>query len=169
MSTPSNWQKYLDLLFQKRIPEQYRRWYVKRVEDFLKEHPGKSLREFSASDLEAYFQLRSRDTSLTAWQYRQMVDALQLLFVDLVATSLAKTLDWGYWKEAFVQLKPEKTYLSKEIGPDVDRINADLQGCRINQAKLQRKLLKTKAKSILAPQVSPSNSKISSLKSPIFT
>ena len=46
-----------------------------------------------------------------------MVDALQLLFVDLSATSLSKTLDWSYWREAFVELKPENTYLSKEITP----------------------------------------------------
>ncbi len=95
MTSHSNWQKYLDLLSCKGVPEQYRRWYVKRVEDFLASHPGKNLRDFSASDLESYFQLRSRDTSLTAWPYRQMVDALQLLFVDLSATSLTRTLDWG--------------------------------------------------------------------------
>jgi hypothetical protein len=91
---------------------------VKRVEDFLKLYPGRKLQEFSASDLEAYFQLRSRDASLSAWQYRQIVDALQLLFVDLSATSLSKTLDWGYWKEAFIELKPVKPVLSKEITPD---------------------------------------------------
>ena len=118
MTALSNWQKYLDVLFHKKIPEQHHRWYVKRVEDFLKESPGKKLQDYSAGDLESYFQRRTRDSSLTAWQYRQMVDALQLLFVDLSATSLAKTLDWGYWKEAFVQLKPEKQYLSKEIHPD---------------------------------------------------
>ncbi len=82
MTSHSNWQKYLDLLSRKGILEQYRRWYVKRVEDFLAAHPGKKLSDFSTSNLESYLQLRSRDTSLTAWQYRQMVDALQLLFVD---------------------------------------------------------------------------------------
>ena len=119
MATPSNWQKYLDLLNRKRIPEQQQRWYVKRVEDFLKQHPGKRKREFFPADIEKYFQLQSRDSSLTAWQYRQMVDALQLLFVDLTATSLSKTVDWGYWKEAFIEYNPAKSHLSKEISPEV--------------------------------------------------
>ena len=118
MSNPSNWHKYIDLLSRKRIPESQQRWYVKRVEDFLKIYPGKKLQDFSASDLKVYFQHRSRDTSLTPWQYRQIVDAMQLLFVDLSATSLCDTFDWGYWKEAFVELKPERVSLSKEITPD---------------------------------------------------
>jgi hypothetical protein len=105
----------LDLLFQKGVPEKHRRWYVKRVEEFLKRHPDKNLQSFSASDLEAYFQQRSQDTSLNAWQYRQLVDALQLLFVDLSSTSLSKTMDWSYWREAFVEYKAKRSDLSKEI------------------------------------------------------
>lgn len=119
MSNLSNWQKYIDLLSRQCIPENQQRWYVKRVEDFLKIYPGKKLQNFSPSDLEGYFQHRSRDKSLTGWQYRQIVDALQLLFVDLSATSLAKTFDWGYWKEAYIELKPDRVSLSKEITPDI--------------------------------------------------
>jgi len=117
VSIPSNWQKYIDLLSRKRIPDTQQRWYVKRVENFLKNYPGKKLQAFSAPDLEAYFQQLSRDMSLAAWQYRQTVHALQLLFLDLSATSLAKTVDWDYWKEAFVELKSQRTSLSKEITP----------------------------------------------------
>jgi len=140
MTRRSNWQKYLDLLFHKRIPEKHRRWYVKRVEDFLMEFPGKKLQDFSARDLEMYLQARSSDSSLTAWQYRQMVDALQLLFVDLSSSSLAKTLDWGYWKEAYVQLKPEKSYLSKEISPE--RMTADYAAVRFPEGSDSDDLLK---------------------------
>jgi hypothetical protein len=63
MTARFNWQKYLDLLFHKRIPQQQQRWYVKQVEDFLKEFPGKKLRDFSAGDLEMYFQTLSSDSS----------------------------------------------------------------------------------------------------------
>jgi len=32
---PSNWDRYLDLLARRGVPEKFRCWYVRRVEDFL--------------------------------------------------------------------------------------------------------------------------------------
>ena len=118
MATPSNWQKYLNLLLKKRIPEKQQRWYVKRVEDFLKRHPGRHLQDFTAADVEAYLRLHSSDATLSVWQYRQIVDALQLLFVDFASTPLAQSFDWAYWKEAFVDSRPDKQSPLKDVHPD---------------------------------------------------
>jgi hypothetical protein len=34
------------------------------------------------------------------WQFRQVVDALQLLLVDLAGVKAAQLVDWDYWREA---------------------------------------------------------------------
>jgi hypothetical protein len=34
----------------------------------------------------------------TDWQFRQLVDALQLLFVDLAQCPAGKAIDWDWWK-----------------------------------------------------------------------
>ncbi len=100
MGGSSNWQKYIDLLEKKQVPEAARRWYVRRVEDFLAAYPGKKLNDISATEFESFFQALSQNGKLSDWQFKQTVDALQILFVDLVNSPIAKQIDWAYWKEA---------------------------------------------------------------------
>jgi integron integrase len=122
----SNWQKYIDLLQKKQIQANEHRWYVKRVEDFLASYPGKKLGQFSATELEGYFKQQAQNPDLEVWQYRQLVDAIQLLFVDLSASTSSKKVDWSYWKEAYIDKK--SVPLSKELSPEdmVGQINNGL-------------------------------------------
>jgi len=87
------------------VPEGAHRWYVYRVEHFLNTHPDKKLQEFSTLEVESYLQTLSRDGKLAAWQFRQAVDALQILFVDLSRAPVSQHIDWNYWKAASVELE----------------------------------------------------------------
>ena len=106
MPKPSNWQKYIELLETKQVPKPARRWYVYRIEHFLDAHPGKKLQDLSTAELESYFQALSRDRTLTDWQFKQAIDALRILLVDLSRTPIARQIDWDYWREASKSLEP---------------------------------------------------------------
>ncbi len=100
MNKSSNWQLYLDLLASKNISEGSRRWYVFRVENFLKAHPNKKLADISKAEIEAYLLSLSHSKNISSWQFEQAIDALKLLLVDLSDTSTSKEIDWVYWHDA---------------------------------------------------------------------
>ncbi|MBL1260432.1 MAG: hypothetical protein COB33_007875 [Thiotrichaceae bacterium] len=42
------WDKYIIKLMHYNVPEQYRRWYVKHVEDYILAHPNPPLKQHTA-------------------------------------------------------------------------------------------------------------------------
>ena len=92
--SPSRWDQYRALLLRKRIPEKAQRWYVARVEGFLKEVRPESLPALSKDQITAYFQEVSSRGELSEWQFRQMVDAIQLLIVELAGVRAGSEIDW---------------------------------------------------------------------------
>ncbi|RPJ07426.1 MAG: hypothetical protein EHM37_17975 [Deltaproteobacteria bacterium] len=60
-----------------------RPWYFRRAEGFLKARRPVSLSQVTAEEITGYLQQVSAQAKLAFWQFRQTVDALQPLFVDL--------------------------------------------------------------------------------------
>ena len=96
--SPSNWDRYLEVLIRRGVPETMRPWYVRRVEGFLKARRPVSLSQVTAEEIAGYLQEVSAQAQLADWQFRQLVDALQLLFVDLAQCPAGKAIDWDWWK-----------------------------------------------------------------------
>ena len=65
------------------IPEKQRRWYVKRVEDFIKAQNGYKIKSISVDAITQYFEAIGRQNHLTGWQFRQCIHAIQILYCDL--------------------------------------------------------------------------------------
>ncbi|MEZ5585028.1 MAG: phage integrase N-terminal SAM-like domain-containing protein [Candidatus Competibacteraceae bacterium] len=57
------------------------------------------MRQHQASDVTGYLNKLLENAQIKAWQYRQTVDAIQILFCDAVQLPWAKTFDWDSWKE----------------------------------------------------------------------
>ncbi|NKC13793.1 MAG: hypothetical protein GKR94_17125 [Gammaproteobacteria bacterium] len=114
MNPPSNWHKYLNLLAKKQVPEGARRGYVRHVERLLKAFPGKSLSALSKADVEVFLGDLSRQHRLHDWQFRQAVDALRLLLVDLTNTPAGQAVDWWFWREAPQSLEPNHATLREQ-------------------------------------------------------
>ncbi|MBK1644067.1 hypothetical protein CKO25_05250 [Thiocapsa imhoffii] len=121
---PSNWDRYLDLLIQRQVPAKSRQWYVRRVEDFLKDLKPAALSALTADQVTDDLRRRSARSDLTEWQMRQIVDALRLLLVDLAQVPAGRGFDWGYWWEGQRPLSKEhatiarRTAMSAEDGAD---------------------------------------------------
>ncbi len=75
-----------------------RPWYVRRVEGFLKARRPASLSQVMAEEIAGYLQEESAQAQLANWQFRQLVDALQLLFLDLAQCPAGKAIDWDWCK-----------------------------------------------------------------------
>jgi len=92
------WDKYIEKTKSYRVPTNHIRWYVIRCEKYIKTFPEKRLTTHSAEDLENYLTGLCRNVSLNSWQFRQAVDALSILFVDIVRTPWALSFSWiGLW------------------------------------------------------------------------
>ena len=87
---PSNWDRYVDLLRTRGVPERSHRWYVRRVEEFLKAVGPRPLSALAAEEVTEYLRSASNREDLAAWQVRRIVDALRLLLVDLAQVTAAR-------------------------------------------------------------------------------
>jgi len=86
----ANWPRYLDLLTKHRVPEPQRRWYARHVEQLIDAFPGRKLASLTRDEIEGYLRQLGADPQTPAWQLRQKVDALRLLWVELLASDAAQ-------------------------------------------------------------------------------
>ncbi len=66
--SPSNWDRYLDLLIRCEVPGKFRQWYIRRVEDFLKDLKPAALSALTADQVSAYLRRMSARSDLADWQ-----------------------------------------------------------------------------------------------------
>jgi len=114
-TTYSNWQRYVDLLQQKGISQKYRPYYVRHVERLLAAFPSRRLSSLTGADITAYLQQCAAKPRLQTWQFRQIVDAVYLLLMELVCSPAAQQVDWLYWRE--LKLEPNQPIVSTETTP----------------------------------------------------
>ncbi len=60
----------------------------------------------------------SREGKWRDWQFRQLVDALQLLLVELADVKAARQVDWDYWREAGAALPADHPTIAREQAPE---------------------------------------------------
>lgn len=150
---PSRWDQYVALLERHRIPEKSRTHYVRFVEKFLKDLSVSSLTSLSGDQVSGYFRAMAAKRALTDWQFRQLVDAIQLLLVDLAQVSAGKEVDWDYWKEVYKDLGVHHPTLAKEQAPG-DRVAAKVQGPSFAQSAQAFPVLETLARTLRSRQYS---------------
>lgn len=109
------WDNFIDKTNSYGVPPNQTRWYVIRCEEYIKAFPDKRLATHSEEDLENYLAVLCRNVSLTSWQFRQAVDALRILFVDIVRTPWALSFSWDYWKETATDLPENHPTLAREF------------------------------------------------------
>jgi len=78
--TQAFWDRYITILNVFRVPERYHPWYQKHVEQFISFQPEIRLKQRSAEDVQNWFQTLGHQPQISAWQFRQKVDALRLLY-----------------------------------------------------------------------------------------
>ena len=54
------------------------------------------MRALAPEAVTAFFDKVAREGGLADWQFRQLVEAVQLLLVDLADAPAGRDVDWGY-------------------------------------------------------------------------
>jgi hypothetical protein len=111
--SPSNWDRYLDLLIRREVPAKSRPWSVRRVEDVLRDLKPAALSALTADQVTDDLRRMSARPDLAVWQMRQIVDALRLLLVDLAQAPAGKGVDWDDWWEGQRTLSPEHATIAR--------------------------------------------------------
>ncbi len=110
----SRWQQYFRLLSKNNVPEKAHRYYVKHVEDLLRETDQTPLLNLRRDVVEAFLQKRVDNPLMADWQLRQCIEAIRLLLVDLAHAPVCAEIDWDAWRLGARSLSAEHATLARE-------------------------------------------------------
>jgi len=127
---------YLKSLARASVPERQRPWYVRRVEEFIKAQNGRKIKSISRRDLDRYLETIGREHRLSGWQFRQCVDAIRILYCDLLDTPACREVDWRHWREAARELDAEHPTTGRQLSPEeLSYLKERKGGGRINMIR----------------------------------
>lgn len=109
---------YLNCLIKASIPEKQRRWYVKHVEAFIKAQNGHKIKGLSGTDITQYFDVIGRQNRLAGWQFYQCIDAVRILYCELIKTQVSHDVDWRYWLDSARQLEVDHPTTVRQLTPE---------------------------------------------------
>jgi site-specific recombinase XerD len=112
-----DWQAFMEICRRAGIKDKALRWYIVRVERYLRAHPGRAPDDHECGDVQDYLERAGRESRLPAWLFRQLVHALQLFFCEVVRAQWAATFDWRYWLDAARELEPDHPTLAVHHQP----------------------------------------------------
>lgn len=109
------WDKYIYKTISYNVPRKFMRWYVKRAEDYIKAHPSVQLAQHSPKHVESYLRDLGRNQRLSDWQFKQAVEALRILFVEMVKPAWAESFQWDFWLDSATQLPNSHATIARDL------------------------------------------------------
>jgi hypothetical protein len=88
------WRNYLSLLEKYSIPKRSLPWYRKHMLKYIDAHKDVRLANHLPENVGRYLNAKGRLTVMKEWQFRQIADALRLLFCELIQPQWASEYDW---------------------------------------------------------------------------
>lgn len=107
------WEKYISKTATYNVPNGARRWYVKHVEAFIKAHPSRRLVDVKADDVASYLKKLGRNPQIPDWRFRQVAEALHILYVEIIKPDWAVTFNWDTWSNDSRTLEPDHATLAR--------------------------------------------------------
>lgn len=98
------WDKFIALTNTYKLPSGSARWYVKHAESYIKFHKDIKLLDHQPDHIESFLSYKSRHVRIQDWQFRQVVQAIEILFVDLLRAKWANTFPWKDWSDLAINL-----------------------------------------------------------------
>jgi integron integrase len=93
------WNRYQDAVGRRGIRGKEAEWTMKRAQHFVEAVPAVRLANRTPEDVRAYFANVLGRWPLKDWQVGQLVDAVRILYEDLVQVCWAADFPWRDWKE----------------------------------------------------------------------
>ena len=112
------WTRFLALLRERGIKDSSARWHVLRAEQFLKASGDRDPTALAVEDVARYLREAGSNARLADWQYRQVVEALKILFVGVLELPWAATFDWSFWHDSARRLEPTHVTIARQPHPN---------------------------------------------------
>ncbi len=144
------WARYAQALPRYRIHERNAEWHVRRAQEFCYGLNGRHLRDLQVVDVEAYLDDRGRDPQLNAWQLRQIVSALRVLFCEMTDVEWASAFPWQQRMAACEDLGDEHATLAREVSAQQAAVHAS--GKKIDDPETLREIGRLREVSRVANQ-----------------
>ena len=109
---------YLKCLHKASIPEKQRRWYVIRLEAFIKAHSERKIKSLTGQDIHQYLDMIGRQNNLAGWQFYQCVDAIRILYCAQFSSPACKDVDWEFWRNSARQLDIDHPSTARQLTPE---------------------------------------------------
>jgi hypothetical protein len=90
---------------------------VRDAESYIKAHEGLPLQQHGPAQLENYLRTQGRNPHLESWQYKQMLHAREILFVEMVKAPWAKSYPWQDWAATAETLPADHVTLDRAYRP----------------------------------------------------
>jgi len=136
------WDIYIDKTISYGVKQSSARWYVKRIEAYIRFYSGHKLVQHTASDVDKYLKILNEKGVLKDWQFTQTVDALHILFKDCLKLDWVMGYRWDDWSSSTSALPVDYSEHIKDVCLD-DFINDLIQDKGI---KLKSSLLSSVCK-----------------------
>ncbi len=109
------WDKYIEKSTKYGVKRHVARWYVIRVESYIRYYSDTRLRQHTANMVSTYLQEIGGREKLLDWQYKQVVSALKLLFSECLKPAWAAGFPWDEWMGLADSLEPEHPTIARDI------------------------------------------------------
>jgi integron integrase len=111
-------ENYLLCLERAGVAARRRRWYVKRLGDFIKAQNGRKIKQLTAADIHGYFERLGRERRLPGWQFAQCIHALRILYCEQLHSTVCGEIDWDYWMASARELETDHPTTARQLSPD---------------------------------------------------
>jgi len=108
------WDRYISILHHNNIKPSFHRWYVIHIENYIKFYPNQRLHTHTKDNIELYLKEIGRKNTIDDFQFFQNIDALSLLFCQLLEVSWCQSVDWEYWKASAQSLKKSHPTIARD-------------------------------------------------------
>ena len=111
------WDNYLFILKKNAIPKNSIPYYRKHAEAYIKANKKTPLSRQTGQNIDNYLNAKGRLPELKEWQFRQIADAIRLLFTELTQPQWSESYDWFQWRAFARELESDHPSLMRDADP----------------------------------------------------
>lgn len=115
-----DWNKFRNSLIHRKIPQKSHRWYTLRAERFLQNLASIGAQHIGPDHVSKYLKAAMNTGKLTDWQLHQLIDAIQILCVEVIDRKDFATFPWDDFHIKAGRISPEHATLAREVVANSD-------------------------------------------------
>lgn len=111
------WDEYIAISKRYKVRASALRWYVRHAEKYLSFCGGIPLAEHTAAHVDNYLREKGRNPNVERWQFLQIVQAIEILLVEIAKLDWARTYAWQDWAATVDILPDDHATLDRSYHP----------------------------------------------------